>query len=689
MNPTFYISKGTPVKVLALNQKWYQEGYKLTLVKKIGIIIFLINWIYNCAEAQTLNFEWANQVSGISLSKSTTCDASGNVYMIGRFHGTADMDPSPAVLNFVSNGGSDVFISKYDQNGNFLWSRQFGAGGNDDGYELKIDPSGNVVATGYFQSTIDFDPGPSVYNITGNGANDIFILKLDPSGNFIWAYGIGGSGIDYGLSMTIDGSGALYFTGQFSSTVDFNAGPGVFNMTSAGGSDIFVLKMDLNGNFIWARRFGGTATDFVSCIETDNNGDVIFTGSFGATADFDPSPAVYNLTAVGLSTDSYIAKLDANGNFTWAIKFGSPFSDAGLNLDIDQWNNIISIGNFYGTADFDPGPGVFNLTPVGTSNAYISKLDAAGNFIWAKGIESTVSSAGDNVNVNANNEIFCSGSFVGTADFDPGAGVNNVTSAGSTDIYFLLLDVNGVYKHLTTIGGSSTEFPNGTYIDASQNIYVSGTFSGTTDFDPGTNSYNLTSVGTQNSFILKLNQNIPLPIELLDFSAEEINEGIELTWTTANESNNNYFTIEKSLKYGEWLSLGVIQGAGNSTTLQQYSLIDLQPVRGTQYYRLKQTDFDGSFSYSKIIAVSFKLNNTHSIQVYPNPISDVLIIEMPSTIIEKTHPVRILDALGRHVASESIKSGYTVLNLCYLSPGVYTVEVLQDNMVLRNTVLKK
>src|SRR5690606_34788005 len=111
------------------------------------------------------------------------------------------------------------------------------------------------------RETVDFNPGLEVFNLTSNGLQDIFIQKLDQNGNFIWAKQIGGSGIDEARSIAIDGEGYIYVTGHFSETVDFNPGVGEYNITSNGNTDIFIEKLDLDGNFVWAKRMGGTSED--------------------------------------------------------------------------------------------------------------------------------------------------------------------------------------------------------------------------------------------------------------------------------------------------------------------------------------------------------------------------------------------------------------------------------------------
>jgi len=338
------------------------------------------------------NFEWANAMgaSGADQSKDVVVDASGNVYTTGYFSGTVDFDPSAGVYNLTSAGGQDIFISKVDAFGNFMWAKQMRGAGNDVGNSIEVDASGNVYTTGYFQSTVDFDPGATTYTFTSAGGQDIFISKLDALGNFVWAKQIGDIGTDTGNSIAIDVSGNVYTTGAFVATVDFDPGATTYMLSSAGSFDIFISKLDPSGNFVWAGKMGTTVSDIGQTITLDAAGNVYTTGYFsnGTVVDFDLGAGVYNLTSAG-GQDIFISKLDASGNFVWAKQMGGTLNDVGNDITLDAAGNVYTTGYFSGTADFDPSAGLYNLTSAGSQDIFISKLDASGNFVWAKQMGST------------------------------------------------------------------------------------------------------------------------------------------------------------------------------------------------------------------------------------------------------------------------------------------------------------
>jgi hypothetical protein len=388
------------------------------------------------------NLEWAKSFGKNSsdYGVSITVDASGNVYTTGRFQQTVDFDPGAGTNNLSSQGLTDAFIQKLDPSGNFLWAKSFGGTSQDEGLSITVDASGNVYTTGWFSGTVDFDPGAGTNNHTSQGSRDVFIQKLDPSGNFLWAKSFGGTSDDYGNSITVDASGNVYTTGWFSGTGDFNPGAGTNNLTSQGSNDVFIQKLDPSGNFLWAKSFGGTSSNYGLSITVDASGNVYTTGKFSGTVDFDPGAGTNNLSSQG-SNDVFIQKLDPSGYFLWAKSFGGTSIDVAYSIALDASGNVYTTGDFKGTVDFDPGAGTNNLSSqVNNLNSqsvdvFIQKLDPSGNFLWAKSFGGNLDDYGWSITVDASGNVYTTGSFKGAADFDPGAGTNNLSSQGSYDVF--------------------------------------------------------------------------------------------------------------------------------------------------------------------------------------------------------------------------------------------------------------
>ncbi len=322
------------------------------------------------------NFLWAKMITNSSnnvSASSITSDASGNVYVTGGFYGTIDFDPNAGVFNLNSNAQLDAFILKLNSSGNFVWAVNVGGGCNDNGASITVDVSGNVLIAGYFCSTVDFNPGVGVNNLSAIGGYAGFILKLDANSNFLFAKAITSTaGNLESRTVVCDGIGNIYVSGYFSGTASFD---GIFTLTNLGSNDVYATKLDVSGNFLWAKNFGGTAIEIGRSMALDSEDNIYITGNFQGTCDFDPGAGFFNLNSAGMD-DAYICKLDNNGNFLCAGGMGGINNEMGLSICLDGNNDMIIAGYYQSTTDFDPGIGVYTITPVGTSEPFIAKYSA-------------------------------------------------------------------------------------------------------------------------------------------------------------------------------------------------------------------------------------------------------------------------------------------------------------------------
>ncbi len=322
----------------------------------------------------------------------------------------------------------------------------------------------------------------------------------------LWAAKIGGTQNDRCNAVTSDASGNVYLTGWFQGTVDFNPGTATNNLTSYGNYDIFVLKLDASGNYVWAKQLGGTVNDIGNAIAVDASGNVYLTGNFEGTADFDPGATAYSLTAPGGNSDAFICKLNSSGNFVWAKKIGDTNLEEGLGIALDASGNVYTTGYFSSpNTDFNPGTGTFTISPVGFNDAYVSKLDANGNFVWAKAFSGANYEVGNAISVDASGNVYTTGSFRSSVDFDPGTTTSYLTSLGWKDIFICKLTSAGAFAWAKRIGDVNDDEGIAITTDASANVYVTGYFMGTADFDPDAGTTNLTSAGNYDIFITKFN----------------------------------------------------------------------------------------------------------------------------------------------------------------------------------------
>ncbi|MCK7591597.1 SBBP repeat-containing protein [Subsaxibacter sp. CAU 1640] len=464
----------------------------------------------------------------------------------------------------------------------FEWARGFGASENDTSHSIAVDASGNIYTIGTFEETVDFDSSEMVFNLTSVGESDIYIQKMDPSGNFLWAKSYGSSLNDIGTSVTVDGSGNVYATGYFRNTVNFNPSGENGNFTSAGSNDIFILKLDTLGNFIWAKSFGDATYDvglsialdqleniyiagsfsgtvnfnsggadgilvageqpaFVLKLNTLGNflwaksfggriwdmdidimGNVYTIGSFQDTADFDPGEDSFLLTTPTYMPDVFIHKMDSFGNFLWAKSFGGNDEDSGRAIAVDEFGNIYTTGYFRYAVDFDPGDGISVLSASGYPDIFVQKLDTSGSFLWAKSFGGTLGiDWGTAITTDIGGDFYLAGTFSGTVNFIPESENGTLTSQGASDIFIQKMDALGNGIWVNSVGGSLEDSPARIIADSNGNIYCTGSFSTIVDFDFGSEMSVLTSSGYRDAFILKLNSN-PLGIDQFNWDSNII-----------------------------------------------------------------------------------------------------------------------------------------------------------------------
>ena len=318
---------------------------------------------------------------------------------------------------------------------------------------------------------------------------------------FEWARGIGGTNNDVGYSIAVDSYNNVITTGSFNGTVDFDPGPGIYNLSSGAGLGMYILKVDGSGNFIWAKSLAGLVIS--RCLTMDASGNIYTTGNFYGTVDFDPGTGSYNLNSNPLgSPDAFISKLDKNGDLLWAVKFGGYGVDGGVAIKTDATGNVYTVGNFERTTDFDPGIGVYNIVSGGEQDIFISKLDGSGNFIWARGFGGYRYDYGNAIALDETGNVYITGSFVDNVDFDPGPG-NFAMYSSFNGAYVSKLDASGNFVWAKIVGGYTG---NGISVDNDANVYTTGNFTGIVDFDPGPNTQYLKAFGDQDAFISKLDQ---------------------------------------------------------------------------------------------------------------------------------------------------------------------------------------
>jgi hypothetical protein len=423
-----------------------------------GIVLLLPSFSF----AQFPGWAWANSAGGISFDYPTkiACDLNGNVVITGYFESPSITFGSVTLVNTLASGNSDdLFLAKYNSQGQLLWARTAGGTNDDEGSSVATDASGNSYVTGHFVSdTIWFG---STY-LTQTAAGAAFVAKYDPAGNLIWARTVGTANPS---DICTDPNGTVFVTGSFSgASLTF----GSSTITNNGSSNVFIFRYDTAGNEIWARAAGGAGADYGFGIYKDSPGNLYITGTFGS-----PSVTFGStiLTQSG-SDDIFLAKYDNNGNVLWAKKAGGSFSDGVYGISGDVNGNIFLSGNFYSPAITFGSTTLVNSTS-SSFDAFIAKYDSNGNELWAKGMAGFQNELAGGVVADNNGNCFVAGYFSSPyISF----GTDSLQIFGAYNSFFAEYDPNG---NVLGVKGSQNSMNNSGYLmckDINDNLFAAGTF---------------------------------------------------------------------------------------------------------------------------------------------------------------------------------------------------------------------
>lgn len=393
---------------------------------------------------------WVRQVkSQNGLGTAIGADAVGNCYVLGYFTLTvifADGQPEEVTLNAAA---SDLFLAKYDADGNFVWAKQASGTFGEDGYAIAVDAAGNSYVTGrYGSNPSTFGAGePNETALAGlpisggvNNGFDVFIAKYDTNGLLQWAKSAGGATSSRGTGIGIDASGNSYVVGRFTSTATF--GPGEANQTTLvgplGGSDeIFVAKFGPNGNLAWVRGGQGQAEhDQGNAIAVDEAGNSYATGTYRGIP---PFGGQHNQTQIdeGGAADIFVVKHDTNGNQQWVKMAVGSGNEVSLGIALDPGGNPHVTGSAFVLVF---GAGEANETTLfgaGQNDTFLAKYAAADGLLqWARFDGSTGDDWGQGLAIDAEGGIRMVGRFSGTAIFGSDQpNQTSFTSAGGSDVF--------------------------------------------------------------------------------------------------------------------------------------------------------------------------------------------------------------------------------------------------------------
>ncbi len=368
---------------------------------------------------------------------------------------------------FATNAGRyDMFVAKYDPDGNLLWGRQRGTDERDFAFGVATDSQGNVYATGYAAASLDGE-----WHV---GNRDIFLMKFSPTGNWLWTRQIGTAMDDEGFAVTTDPWDNVFITGYVRGDMH--------GQTRIGKADAFVSKYNAFGTRLWTRLLGSVENDEAWGIACDAWGNVFITGWAAGPIDGQPHMG---------SASVFLAKYDNNGNRLWVRQWGTWNAEHGYSLATDAAGNVYVSG--YTT-------GALYGSRMGGRDVFLAKFDANGNALWGRQFGTDEHDQGWGVAMGADGNVYLAGAVAGPIYGNP--------YAGGLDVFLAKYNPAGTRLWMTVVGTSANEWARGVATTADGAVFLAGTTGGHLD---GNQNH-----GGTDAFIMKFGPAPPPPPVVVD-----------------------------------------------------------------------------------------------------------------------------------------------------------------------------
>ncbi len=533
------------------------------------------------------------------------------------------------------------------------------------------------------------------------------------------------NGNDEAKKIVTDSQNNVYVAGYFRDTVDFDPGTGIFELTSPNTQASYIQKLDAEGNLIWAKKIQNGGSITINSIILDELSNIIVGGKFFGTATFTSATVNTSITS-GASFDAFVLKFDNDCEILWAKSFGnSAEEDILYDLTVDSDGNVYSTGIFSKTIDFDPGSGTFSVTSSSNSqDVFIHKLSADGDFSWAKKIGNSGFDEGVDI-VFKNSQLFITGWFQNTVDFDPSSATFIVPGVGSSDVFLLSLLENGDFNWAKAFGSVYTDKGVGSVLDENGNIYLTATYDNEIDVDPGTGTVLLPAPGSTSFFVVKLDalgeyvwaqpftgtstvystaiavhpsNGIVVGgmfVELVDFDPGAgtnvlHGQGEADVFLVQLDDNGNYVWAGSfgnvGSPYNDLLRDVHIDLNGDLYAGGRYNyLVDFDPGQGT--HPVDDIGWGDIFVLKlKFSNVSVAENSLHGLVVYPNPARDRITIKLDKI---KSTKLKIYDMSGVIVREKELVTGTSDIEIHDLASGSYLLEVTSGSEAVRQLIIKQ
>jgi hypothetical protein len=448
---------------------------------------------------------WAKYADcNMNKGNAITTDAKGNVYVTGQFNCPYFTLANGITIRYTCGSYGDVFVAKYDPNGNLLWANDAGGNGTSNSTGIAVDSLGNVYVTGYFTGTdINFDRF-GTYNLRGDngGASNLFFAKYDITGAPLYVrcgQSVPGTNVK-ALSVSCGKGNCVYITGSFL-TKQFVWGNMTLTNDSTGFEESFVARIDgIYGYPTWGLTFNGESDERACSVAADRDGNAFVGGYFFSDKMYVGNDSLMKTAGV---SNAFIARVDSSGNLLWMRGAGN---NNGLtqikSVSTDLSRNAYVEGVFSGSSLSIAGTTLSNTDAIGNSTDIMyARYDSGGNLVWAKSFGSSASD--EATGISANGDIYLVGNFYGTALALGSMNLNNTNSPVS-DMFFIRADQMGTIMHARSDGSTLYESVSAVSFDRKGNAHATGWF---TDQQLALDSFSLYNYKTgSNLFVGKIGQ---------------------------------------------------------------------------------------------------------------------------------------------------------------------------------------
>lgn len=627
---------------------------------------------------------WGTYYGGSGIFEKATAidtDAAGNVYICGDSPATLGIATSGSHQTTVG-GSDDAYLAKFSPTGVRLWATYYGGTSGDYAFACNVDINNDIYLSGYTTSSTGMATAGS-HQPTIGGTTDAFLAKFNSSGTRIWATYYGGNLNDLAYTCTSDLAGNVYIAGtSISNTLGQIATAGAHQTVIpwATFADAFLVKFNSAGVRQWGTYYGGTGVDESYGLITDAAGNIYMSGHTGYSSNQSLiATAGAHQTVYVDGYDAFLVKFNASGVRQWGTYYGDFGWETGYSLALDASGNIYMCGRSESaTTTAVATVGSHQSTYGGVRDGLIVKFNNSGVRQWATYYGGTDSDVIYSCGIdNAGNLYVCgsSNSSGGTAIATTGS--YQPVYNGSSDAFLVKFNASGVRQSGTYFGGDGVENGYGLAIDLTNKLYVAGSsnsFSLNTIPSPG--CHQPAKAFGSDGFVIGFAPAGTLPVEASPLQGTNVNGYAQLKWTTFSERENYGFEVERSSNATSWKKTGFLFGQGNSNVVNHYSFIDPEPLDPFTYYRYKQIDYDGQFSYSTPIALTRKSNsNLKACFILKNPGDDFIEIKnLP--VDEMSYLYEITDLIGRNILSGSLNSSLGNTITLNAPSGSYLIRIL-------------